>query len=383
MPQQVLASPKAPESTYGLQPEREREVRVQADAGVFGLLLGALQAGEAGIVVGEERNDSAAEWSAQRAREGRQTPREGAQSSTPQAQELRDPLSRLSAGTEPAKPVSSPTSWSRAEAVESQPQHGGGPRPAASNTPSEPDLTAKAEPQAAPNAAKAPAIGSHQANSATASVASTISTASAPSTASQPATVTAVAGNRGPQGGAARGIPPTQAPTPNDRNLRFERVFADQVGRGLARALQNGDGSVTLRLKPQHLGQLSVRVEVRESQVTATFEARTTEAQRLLEGSRDALRQQLESRGLTVERIEVRLIEDSQAVGTRVALSHDGGANGGQDGHGLAHDRNGQGSPDAGAQDGSRGGAPREDDEADAGAEPWRALGTVRLDAIA
>lgn len=383
MPQPVLASPKAPEAASGQHPQRERELRVQADAGVFSMLLGALQAGEPGIVVGEARDDSAAEWSAARAREDRQNPRDNAQSSAVRAQEPRDPLARLSASAEAPRSVPSPVAQWRADAVEAPGRSDGPSRPAAQHTSAAPAGPAKALSQPAAAWSTATAAVSTPASFATTATASTAAPSGASSAPSQPSAVAAAAAHRGPQGGAARGKPHVPTPTPNERNLRFERVFEAQVGRGLAKALQNGEGSVTLRLKPQHLGQLNVRVDVRESQVTATFEARTAEAQRLLEGSRDALRQQLESRGLTVERIDVRLIEEPQAVGTRVAFTHDGGADGGQDGQGLAQDRNGRGSPDAGAQDGSRGGAPREDDEAGAGAEPWRALGTMRLDAIA
>ena len=95
MPQQVLASPKAPEFEPENRPQRERELRVQGDAGVFGMLLGALQAGEAGIVRGETRDDSAAEWNARSAQQDRQTQRDAAQQGAPRAQEPREALARL------------------------------------------------------------------------------------------------------------------------------------------------------------------------------------------------------------------------------------------------------------------------------------------------
>ncbi|MFI4881817.1 MAG: flagellar hook-length control protein FliK [Phycisphaerales bacterium JB064] len=382
MPQQVLASHKAPDIQAEQRPQRERELRVQADAGAFGMLLGALQAGEAGIVRGEPRNDSAAEWNAKNAREGRQDQRSDAQASTPKAQEPRDPLARLASPREAQSSAESPTEVARQVREEpaaaptrdvKQPKLG---QPA---TPSTPE---KGEAQAASNQ---PSAAQAIRTQAAAAVAPTAPVAQAGTSAGQPNqanTVTAAAPARGPQGGAARGKAPTQAPARSDQNLRFERVFEAQVSRGLAKALQSGDGSVTLRLRPQSLGQLSVRVHVEQNQVTATFEAHSAEAQRLLEGSRESLKQQLESRGLTVERIDVRLIEQTQESGTRVAWSPDGGADSGQDGQSLAHDRHGRGSPDGGAQDGSRGGAPRVDDEPSAGAEPWRVLGTVRLDAI-
>src|SRR5690606_15318704 len=95
MPQQVQMSPTRPETPKTPRPMREHELRVEADAGAFGMLLGALQGGEAGIVRGEARNDSAAEWIAQDARDGRQESRDGAQAPTPRAQETREGLERL------------------------------------------------------------------------------------------------------------------------------------------------------------------------------------------------------------------------------------------------------------------------------------------------
>ncbi|MFI4916996.1 MAG: hypothetical protein ACIAS6_10885, partial [Phycisphaerales bacterium JB060] len=99
MQQQIQINPKAPEQAAPQRSQRDHELRVQADAGAFGMLLGALQSGEAGIVRGEARNDSAAEWDAQRAREGRQNSRDGAQAHRPGAQESRTGLERLAAET--------------------------------------------------------------------------------------------------------------------------------------------------------------------------------------------------------------------------------------------------------------------------------------------
>ena len=193
-----------------------------------------------------------------------------------------------------------------------------------------------------------------------------------------------MANARGPQGGAARGSAPAPQSPSADRNLRFERVFEAQVGRGLAKALQSGNGTVTLRLKPESLGQLQVRVSVEQQQVRATFEAQTIEAQRMLKASKDSLRHQLEARGLSVERIDVRLVEEPAEAGTRFAKPEGGGADEGQDGRAFMHDRGDRGSRDRGdAEDRTRGGAPRWDDEPSAVAEPRRELGTVGLDAIA
>ncbi len=384
MPQQLQMSPTPPETQSAPRPVRERELRVQVDAGVFGMLLGALQGGEAGVVLGDARNDSAAEWNAQDAREGRQESRDGAQPQTPRAQEPREGLERLAGVSRRELSPQSPATQASNEAAETPVATKDRASPQAqSAAPKGEDAAKQAENRAAPASHVAP-VRSQMTASPVAAAVSVAATQAASSGANQNSQVTAIGATRGPQSGAARGKAPEVATPRGDRALRFERVFEAQVGRGLAQALRTGNGEVTLRLRPENLGQLSVRVQVENKQVVATFEARSAEAQRLLEGSRDSLRQQLETRGLSVERIDVRLIEDDAQVGTRLANTPHGGADGGQDGREFAGDRNGRGAPGGGgADDGSRRGATREDDEPAAGAEPWRAMGTVRLDATA
>lgn len=388
MQQQVQLSPKTPEGDAAQGPLRERKARAQADAAAFGMLLGALRAGEAGIVRGEVRNDSAAEWNAQDAREQQQEPRPGAQDPAARAQERRGGLDRLASEAHRPAPAQSPADQMRAAAGDAE---GGetrtnegpraaqeAPRPAGDQAPRS-ERGAAMEPQALQPGSPAAAA------SITPGSAASAGSAASGRVGVQSSQATAVDASRGPQGGAARGRA-RSAPAPRaDQAFRFEKAFQAQVGRGLAQALRSGDGEVTLRLRPESLGQLSVRVQVRQQQVTATFEARHAEAQRMLEGSREVLRGQLEARGLTVERIEIRLVEDPAQAGTRLATDDNGGADGGQDGQAFAGDRDGRGAPEGdGADDGSRRGASREDDGlAVAGAEPWRVLGTVRLNAIA
>ncbi|UYV13072.1 MAG: flagellar hook-length control protein FliK [Phycisphaera sp.] len=384
MPQHLQMSPKPPEAQNVQRSQRERELRVQGDAGAFGMLLGALQGGESGIVRGEARNDSAAEWNAQDAQKGRQETREGAQPPTPRAQESREGLEKLAGASRQQVGQQTPASRAGDEAIEAPVPNKGEARGKTQNAAPKGDEPMKQGDQR-PAPVANPAQARAQAVPAPASVATgAVAAQASASGTNQNSQATAIGAARGPQSGAARGKAPEVATPRGDRALRFERVFEAQVGRGLAQALRSGTGEVTLRLRPQNLGQLSVRVQVENSRVTATFEAHSAEAQRMIEGSRDSLRQQLEMRGLSVERIDVKLVEDGSQAGTRLAVRPDGGADGGQDGRAFAGDREGRGAPDGGgADDGSRRGATREDDEPAARAEPWRAMGTVRLDATA
>jgi len=78
-----------------------------------------------------------------------------------------------------------------------------------------------------------------------------------------------------------------------------------QIARGLAGALRQGGGVVTLRLTPEHLGQLKLDMRIEGSSVSATLTPSSEPARQLLEDSTGALKAALEARGLTVERIEV------------------------------------------------------------------------------
>jgi len=62
---------------------------------------------------------------------------------------------------------------------------------------------------------------------------------------------------------------------------------------------------VTLKLRPDALGELTVRISVKGATVDARLRASTAEAHRLLEQSVESLRAALETRGLQAGRIEV------------------------------------------------------------------------------
>lgn len=84
-------------------------------------------------------------------------------------------------------------------------------------------------------------------------------------------------------------------------------LFASHVSRGLAAALQKGDGSVTLRLQPHALGSLRIDLAYEQGAVSATFRASTPEARGLLEQHMHALRAGLEGKGLAVDELRVEL----------------------------------------------------------------------------
>lgn len=91
--------------------------------------------------------------------------------------------------------------------------------------------------------------------------------------------------------------------TPTSSPSRAELVQV-QVARGLAAAIEKGEGTLTLRLKPEALGQLNIKVSMKDGVLSAHFEAQTREARDLLVSTTASLQQTLEAAGVVVDRID-------------------------------------------------------------------------------
>ncbi len=144
--------------------------------------------------------------------------------------------------------------------------------------------------------------------------------------------------------------------------------------RGLAAALMQKGGSVTIRLMPEQLGELKIQMTIDRGNVSVDLTARSGEAHDLLSRSMGTLRSALEARGLGVERMSVHLstqgpTHSGQPSGEqapardeqRTGGQHDagGGASRGRDdGRGTSEDRSG-GAGTEGDQDDSVGRAAR------------------------
>lgn len=131
---------------------------------------------------------------------------------------------------------------------------------------------------------------------------------------------------------------------------RAEQPFQAQLSRGLAAALAQKGGRITLRLAPEALGELKIDMMVKEGRVSARFEAATSEARDLLGKSMDHLRDVLHAKGLHVDRLEVR---------ERAAEPMRSGHEAGDQGQGAPADAGGRTLDDGGG--GEWGGQGRED----------------------
>lgn len=97
----------------------------------------------------------------------------------------------------------------------------------------------------------------------------------------------------------------TARPEPKAVRQADPSNLPNQVARGLAAAVRQRDGTLTLRLSPESLGDIKIVVRVESGQVSAQIDAQTDQARQLLSDTASTLRSALEAQGLVVERIEV------------------------------------------------------------------------------
>jgi flagellar hook-length control protein FliK len=127
-------------------------------------------------------------------------------------------------------------------------------------------------------------------------------------------------------------------PTAAARLAPNEEKIAAQAARGLAAALRQGGGSVTLRLQPDALGELKVKLDLTGTKVAASFEVGSDQARKLLDTTLTTLRSALEARGLQVDRLEIRVTDrpghapQTQDAGHPFGGADHGGAGGGDRG---------------------------------------------------
>lgn len=178
--------------------------------------------------------------------------------------------------------------------------------------------------------------------------------------------------------------------------LRHEpRTFEAQLQRGLAQVLRQKGGTLSLRLNPVNLGEVKISLSIAQGRVDGTIEATNETARGLLQQNIDKLKSSLEQRGITVDRLEVRLAGASSS-GTQIAQGQDAQANQNQQHADAGSDRQ-QGSaqgedrhretrgriPDESVPAGLRGAESEADDDAAHGSAAEPLGGWLRLDTLA
>jgi flagellar hook-length control protein FliK len=175
--------------------------------------------------------------------------------------------------------------------------------------------------------------------------------------------------------------PKADRPQPRFKLEPEDEKVAAQFGRGLAAALRQNGGSVTIRLQPEALGDLKIKMSLDSGKVGASFEVQTDQARQLLGKSMDTLKSALEARGLEVGRLDVQVADHGHATDIAVG-QHAGGASADPGSGG------GSGSEHPEPRTARTAWMPRETAEPAEQSGPWMGSGTggalrIRLDALA
>lgn len=98
---------------------------------------------------------------------------------------------------------------------------------------------------------------------------------------------------------------PVQA-QPIAPNSDSDSLNTARLTRGLANAVQQRGGAVTLRLTPPEMGTVRIQMQITGTNVSASFHAESASAQTLLTQQLAQLRTSLETQGMNVERLSVQ-----------------------------------------------------------------------------
>lgn len=130
-------------------------------------------------------------------------------------------------------------------------------------------------------------------------------TSSSRQSAAQPIALSTASGSSIAQASTKPSAQPAQLAQPHP-------PASNQMLRGISSAMKSDatGGSALISLRPESLGEVNIRVDVQDGQVSATFVASTPMARDLLNRSLVELRELLHSRGLTVDRLDVSLREE-------------------------------------------------------------------------
>lgn len=98
------------------------------------------------------------------------------------------------------------------------------------------------------------------------------------------------------------------------RTKALQQGVEQAMTQGLSLALKEGGGTATVRLAPESLGQLAIKLTVQDGEVTVRAQTQTDSARELLADSVPALKEALESKGLHVRELHVHGPEESASM---------------------------------------------------------------------
>lgn len=95
------------------------------------------------------------------------------------------------------------------------------------------------------------------------------------------------------------------APQDNESTARFVNDMAKMMNRGRLMTLPNGSTQMSIKLFPENLGALDIRIIQRNGEIAAKIIASTAQAKELIETNLNQLRHVLQGQNITVNQIEV------------------------------------------------------------------------------
>jgi len=90
----------------------------------------------------------------------------------------------------------------------------------------------------------------------------------------------------------------------DDRAMQRQQIIA-QVQRGLASIMNTKGGTMKLRLSPENLGEVNIKLSTKDGHVRVAIEAKNDETRSMLKEGLDGLRSAMESRGVQVDDLRV------------------------------------------------------------------------------
>ncbi len=106
------------------------------------------------------------------------------------------------------------------------------------------------------------------------------------------------------------------AASPTTNQLLERTRIVDQVTRHLeSMKFANGKGEITLQLQPAHLGSLRVSISKTAEGVVARIVTESAQVQQAMQGAQELLRAAMESKGLTLDKFQITLHQNSMQNG--------------------------------------------------------------------
>lgn len=115
-----------------------------------------------------------------------------------------------------------------------------------------------------------------------------------------------------------------------------------QVSQQMASIVRSGANSLTLNLKPAHLGSVNMEISMKDGSLQATLTADSVAAKHTLEAGLDMLRDQLNQQGIKIDRIEVAVNANADQQQQQQTAQAGGQSGNGRNGQGGQSTQDGQ-----------------------------------------